>query len=274
MDQLHDGIGRPEHVVVTNSKSTQSDSREGRLRERQEKLRNQRDVTSRTRTAMLGLASVMILGGPLLSLILPRGDTRPVIAALVAYGLLALLVGLVSGQRSKTASEELVDVNNELDLLELVHDDRERRATKLLQVNQLDLKRYYDQALRQGNQISYVGFGCILAGFAIIGVAFWLIADHPTRPLSEQIVVGGLGAIGGVLSNFIAVIYLRMFSETIKTVGHFHGRLVGRDRINFGNLLAAKIQTDGLREETLSKMALELTVQPEISQPESQAEDP
>jgi hypothetical protein len=132
------------------------------------------------------------------------------------------------------------------------------RATKLLQINQFDLKRYYDQTLRQGNQIFYVGLICILLGFAVIGVAFWLIQSGRVGGLSNKIVVAALGAIGGALANFIAVIYLRMFSETIKSVGQFHERLVMRDRLNFGNILAAKITTDELREKTLAGMATQL----------------
>ncbi|HEV2108778.1 MAG TPA: hypothetical protein VGR16_10990, partial [Thermomicrobiales bacterium] len=56
----------------------------------------------------------------------------------------------------------------------------------------------------------------------------------------------------------IAVIFLRMFSETIQSMIDFHNRLVATHHVHFGNVLAAKITNEALRSETLSRMALAL----------------
>jgi hypothetical protein len=50
-----------------------------------------------------------------------------------------------------------------------------------MQVNQLDLRRYYDQTLRQGRLIFYVGIGCIALGFATVIVALLLVNDAATE---------------------------------------------------------------------------------------------
>jgi hypothetical protein len=71
----------------------------------------------------------------------------------------------------------------------------------------------------------WAGLTCILLGFGVIAVAFWLIRDASTDGVSEQIIVGTLGAVGGTLANFIAVIYLRMHSETVRSTTEFHNRL-------------------------------------------------
>jgi hypothetical protein len=174
------------------------------------------------------------------------------------YGLMFLAGSITLRQRIRTYSEEITDLSNELDLLDLTDDTREYRATKLLQVNQFDLRRYYDQILRQGSQIFYVGLLCILIGFAVVGAAFWLVQSTHLSDLSEKIVVASLGVISGVLANFIAVIYLKMFSQTIESVGTFHQRLALRDRLNFGNILAAKIESEPTRDKTLREMAIRL----------------
>jgi hypothetical protein len=198
----------------------------------------------------------LFLAAPIWALAVPGAQIGSIYIG--CYGVAFLGLAALNRQRVRTLDEEVTELNNELDLVAIIDRDGERRATKLLQINQFDLKRYYDQTLRQGNQIFYVGLVCILLGFAVIGAAFWLIQSGRIGGLPNKIVVASLGAIGGALANFIAVIYLRMFSETIKSVGQFHQRLVMRDRLNFGNILAAKIKGEDLREHTLADMATKL----------------
>jgi hypothetical protein len=199
----------------------------------------------------------LLVGTPFLVRFLEFGEA---LAYLGAFGIGFLLMALFLRQRERQLNEEITEIGNDLDLIDLNGDEREHRATKLLQGNQFDLRRYYEQTLRQGNQIFYVGVFCIMVGFGIIGVAFWLITDGPASELSDKIVVAALGAIGGVLANFIALIYLKMFDQTNRAVGEFHHRLVIRDRVNFGNILAAKIDTPSTREATLAQMARQLAV--------------
>ena len=71
----------------------------------------------------------------------------------------------------------------------------ERRAQKLFQLNSLELKRYYDQALSQRAAVFFVGVVCILAGFCAVGAAFWILNTVQGLDLSEKIVVAALGQL-------------------------------------------------------------------------------
>ena len=161
--------------------------------------------------------------------------------------------------RARNEDQEVTDTRNELDLLTMANDAPEQRAQKLLQVNQLELRRYYDQTLGQGRYLFYVGIACILLGFGVVAASLVLVREAADGPTHSQLVIGILGAVGGILANFVGVIYLRMYSETVKSITTFHNRLVGTHDLYFGNLLAAKITSLTERELTLGQMALGVT---------------
>ena len=213
--------------------------------------------------AVLGAALVLggIVGGALLDV------GREVVAGAGAYGLVFILLALLFRARASEAEQEIRETRDQLDLRELLDDPREQRAQKQFQVHSHQVRRYYDQALRQRSIIFWVGVLCILAGFGIV-VAAGLVITEGSSDLSEQIVVGALGAIGGILANFIAVVYLRMFSDTLKSIGGFHDRLVITHHLHFANVLAAKVDSDDLREQTLAGMAAAMAMS-EHKNPES-----
>jgi cytochrome c biogenesis protein CcdA len=145
-----------------------------------------------------------------------------------------------------------------LDLVSLLNDD-EKRAFRLFQIDNLEVGRYYEQALRQRRLIFYVGILCIIVGFASVFAAFRLVASGSQEQLSEKIVVASLGTIGGILANFVGLIFLRMFSSVVQSMVDFHKRLVATHHVVFGNLLVAKIQDAEMRNSTLSKIAQALS---------------
>jgi hypothetical protein len=171
------------------------------------------------------------------------------------YGAIFLLVNIIARQRARELGDDIVEIDNEIDLLRIADDSPERRAQKLFQLHAIDLKRYYDQTLHQGGYIFWVGVVCIVLGFAVVGTTIWLLQDLQDAQLSQQIVIATLGATGAVLANFIAVIYLRMYSATVQSMTEFHDKLVSTHHLHFGNLLVAKISDDQRREETLRSMA-------------------
>jgi hypothetical protein len=233
------------------------DPRGDQLRRRRATLRERR-YRQETRTSVfMVLAAACILLGPFLGILEITSWTF--VGYVELYGVAFLGGALITSSSARKLTRDVIEVNNEIDLDDIAKGKvgPDEQAARLHQVSQVDLKRYYDQTLRQGAQIFYVGVSCILLGFIVIGVAFWLVQNDTTQ-LSEKIVVSSLGAIGGILANFIAVIYLRMFSRTVKSVSDFHARLVTSDRTNFGNILAAKIGKDTLREQTLASMAVQL----------------
>ncbi|PRT07189.1 hypothetical protein C6356_01880 [Bacillus wiedmannii] len=153
---------------------------------------------------------------------------------------------------------ELQEVENELDLLSISHSSLEQRSETLFKHHHLELKKYYDENLKQSSWIFLVGIACILIGFAIIGITLYFLIANSSNELENKIIVASVGAIGAILSNFIAVIYLKMHSETVKSLTEFHNRFVNTHHFYFGNFLLSKIQNKDKREDALVELALKI----------------
>lgn len=181
-------------------------------------------------------------------------------AILWTYLIVPLTILCVSSwANSGSTRQEIYRKEANLDLRGALHGD-EQNAFKLFQVNSSELKRYYDQALKQRALVFSLGIFCILGGFIVIGVTMYvLVYSLGSASLAEKLVVGGLGVVGGILANFIAVIFLHMFRAIVTSMVDFHNRLVLTNHIYFGNLLLARVGDSQLREETLSKLALALS---------------
>lgn len=63
------------------------------------------------------------------------------------------------------------------------------------------------------------------------------------------------GAISGVLVDFIGVIFIRMYTETIKASIQLQNKLVHNNDNLLANLLAEDIDDKNLRNQTLSEIA-------------------
>nr|WP_267255451.1 hypothetical protein [Bacillus thuringiensis] len=153
---------------------------------------------------------------------------------------------------------ELQELENELDLLDISHSSLEARSEKLFKHHHLELKRYYDENLKQSSWIFIVGLVCIGIGFVIIGVTLYFLIANSSNELENKIIVASVGAIGAILSNFIAVIYLKMHSETVKALTEFHNRFVNTHHFYFSNFLLSKIQNEEKREDALVELALKI----------------
>jgi cobalamin biosynthesis protein CobD/CbiB len=214
-------------------------------------LRAERETRVKARTGfllMVGLATVVGLAAWTI-------QYYPLVKALIGGSIAILIFGLIMSPSQLDA--EIQSISNEIDLLQTPEISIAVRAERLFRYHQFELKRYYDQALHHSTWIFLVGVLCIVAGFVFISLtAYFLIKISPANSVAEQIILASLGAGGGILANFVGVIYLRMFSETIKSLTEFHNRLVITHRLHFGNFLAAKIDDQQLREKTLAEMAL------------------
>ncbi len=177
---------------------------------------------------------------------------------LLAYALILLAATLYFRVHELDRRLDIQDAEGEKDLLTIAEDSIQQRAEKLFKVHQLELKKYYDQILKHSGRIFAVGIVCLLLGFVVIGVTIYLFIfsdSSQLQTLPEKLALAVLGAIGGVLSNFIAAIYLKMHSETVNSLTEFHNRLVLTHHLHFGNFLAAKIGNNDLRESTLAQIA-------------------
>ena len=113
-------------------------------------------------------------------------------------------------------------------------------------MNEFQLRRYYDLNLTQNSWIFILGVFCIVLGTIVIGVTLYLIriVDSIVSNSSNYCCPG---AVGAVLSNFVAVIYLRMNAAASEGLAAFHGRLVETQKLLLGNMLVSRIDDDGKR---------------------------
>ncbi|EEM06203.1 hypothetical protein bmyco0002_10630 [Bacillus pseudomycoides] len=161
-------------------------------------------------------------------------------------------------RRSSEHVIELQEIENELDLLSISHSSLEERSEKLFKHHHFELKRYYDENLKQSSWIFVIGIACIIIGFVIIGVTMYFLISNLSNELENKIIVASVGAVGAILSNFIAVIYLKMHSEAVKALTEFHNRFVNTHHFYFSNFLLSKIQNEDKREGALVELALKI----------------
>lgn len=177
-------------------------------------------------------------------------------SVLLAPALFLALVALQLKHWASTLQADTRESQTELDLRELLNID-EKRAHKLFELNGIELKRYYDQALQQRRAVFGIGVLCLLTGFASIAGALFVVF-RPEGNIDQKIVAAGLGAVSGILANFVAVIYLRMFTAIVTSMVEFHTRLVATHHAHFGNVLAARIADPAKRDAALAEIALSL----------------
>jgi hypothetical protein len=217
-------------------------------------------------TAALALATV---GIPLL--ISSVRESQPSLSfghgslgvALLCGALGFVVIAVYYNGKARRDEQDLSDLQFEHDLLRYKVEPFESRAEKLLSVNQVQLRRYYDLNLQQARAVFVVGIGCIAAGLVVIGVTFWIvwtISTTTTTNVAEkehtQTIVALVGAVGTVLTNFVAALYFRMHHLIGKSLVEFHGKLAGTHDLFFANVLASSIKDKTERSQTLVKLAV------------------
>lgn len=159
--------------------------------------------------------------------------------------------------RTKFFDEKIQDLDIQIDLIKFKVSKRESRAEKLLHINNLQLRRYYELNLNQNIWVFGIGIFCILLGFAIIATSFHLVLKVTTDH-NAKIIIAVIGSIGSILANFVAAIYLNMHAKASQNLTDFHTRLVETQQILLGNLLASRIEKDEKRWDTLAQLSMDL----------------
>jgi hypothetical protein len=140
--------------------------------------------------------------------------------------------------------------------------ESQRRAEKTVRLNELQLQSYYHQNLGENRKIFWVGILCIFVGALIIALTLWVLFNfqgHFPNDTRAKIIISVLGAIGSILSNYIAVIFLNMHAIAANNLAKFHSRLVETHQVLFANLVASQIEDKAIRWDTLSGVALNLS---------------
>jgi hypothetical protein len=229
------------------------------LEKRLELVKVFKTVVVSMRVALIVLGALALLTG--LILVLIDDVSIDITIAIIFIGAILTAYGIIF--QGRELDNKIQGIKLELDLERVDVKPMEERSERLFQRHQIELKRYYDQILNQNAWVFFTGLVCIAFGFAIIGSTVYFVFIKPPSSLDQidlsvKIVAACLGAVGGILSNFIAFIYLNMFSKTLSSLTKFHNRLVATHYLHFGNFLVSKIEDVDLREKTLAAIASKL----------------
>jgi len=180
----------------------------------------------------------------------------------LVLGLFYLAVALVTPLFPLGASitEEIDAIENEIGLLASGAEVIEQRAERLFKNHEIDLRKYYRQTLKHGNVIFLAGLICILLGFVIIGATYYIVwySDKITGT-PEKTIASAFGLISGIMINFVAAIYIKMFSQTASSLTAFHQKLVTTHHLHFANYLSTKISEPDKRDEVISSVVINLS---------------
>jgi len=243
------------------------------LNGRKESLQNELTERARRRkmvtTLSIGMIFLFVIFFYILNNILHSPNLAILVILLgVPYSLFASIYSL-SRLPPGTIESEIRDIDEQIELIRCTEENHEIRAERRFRHHEYELKRYYDQTLNQSSKIFYVGIFSIISGLILIFLfSYWV-----TIASSDKIILGALGAIGSILSNYIAVIYGKMYKDTIESLNKFHNRLVTTHHLHYGALLSSQIRDNNLIDQTLSQMAINSSTLEPLNEPKDKSSD-
>jgi hypothetical protein len=183
-------------------------------------------------------------------------------ATFAAAGLLYGAFGFMAASVASTRRLELdaKDLEDEIDLRQMKSASLEQKAHKLLRIQQNQLSRYLEVILQQSRGIFFVGVIAMLVGVAVVVFTIW-----ETRSLGSDVdpiqkaIVAIVGSVGAILTNYVAVIYLKMFSDIGTAVQKSMAALSQSSNLNFANVLVANIISVDNRDDTLKQIAIAIS---------------
>lgn len=229
------------------------DNKTTTLDERKEHLKNRRERLQVMHYCILLVASVFIVVIPIFMWRLTLSSIT--ISVLIVYMVVPISLLSVTRNKLRDIEQELKEVEFDIDLQQYQIGTAETRAEKILRINDFQLQRYYNVNLSQNMWVFGLGVFCILLGIIVIAGTLYTVLKFADS-LEAKIIIGVLGAIGSLLTSYIAAIYLKMHAAASQHLGTFHSRLVETHQTLLANLVASRIEDQKLREDTLSKLSL------------------
>lgn len=189
-----------------------------------------------------------------------RGASSTLSISLAAYGFVLFVPTLFARTRLRRLETDLEEIDYKIDLQRFQVSLSESRAEKVLRLNDFQLRRYYDSTLRHNSLAFWLGVICIALGVGISAWALWFVAgpsaaERGPDGLGEKIVTAVLGAVAALLTNYVAVIYLKIHAAAAGNMVTLHARLVDTHRALLGNLVASRITDEKLRWNTFAEIA-------------------
>jgi hypothetical protein len=227
-------------------------------------LRVTKAVLIRRRSRAQRLYQIVLSTSLLVFVLIPVGfyllpvRQNPTFLAVLMY--LFIPLSMIPGMRMRLREIEgdIQEIDYQIDLDRFGVNNNESRAEKVLRINELQLRRYYDLNLSQNLWVLWLGIVCIFLGVAVIATALYLTLKVATNS-QARVITAVLGGVGAILSNAVAAIYLKMNASASESLTEFHGKLVDTNRLLLANLFAARIEDSERRSATLSSLAVAIS---------------
>lgn len=173
-------------------------------------------------------------------------------AGFAMYVAVFALWALMKRSQIQRIDTDIAELDFEIEFAGAPIEPRERRAEKLLHLNQTQLRRYYTLNIGQNRWTLFAGLFCIAVGLGLVVTTIVLVTRGGTESEGVVAVVGSLGAI---LSNFVGALYVRMHGAVSSALQTFHGNLVKTHRLYLASLLVSRVDETDRREQTLADIA-------------------
>jgi hypothetical protein len=165
-------------------------------------------------------------------------------AGVTSYSLIPLIWWAARRRTIIVGEEQLREVRIERDLRAYDFESNESwaesaKAEKLFRANQAQLQEYYDQNRQQNAGIFWIGIACIF--ISVLIVAFSIVMAGIYKESAWLVTI--LGAVGTIMTNVIAAIYLSMNKSITEAMNKFHQRLVRAHELFFANMVTSQIDT-------------------------------
>lgn len=141
----------------------------------------------------------------------------------------------------------------EKEYLEIDPSKRALRAEKMFKMNQKELMRYYDMNLAQTKFLSGLGIMMIIFGILIVIVSLVLYVY-----LNSDKTILFVGNICGIIVDFVGAIFIKMYTQNIEAAVKFHAKFAESNNLLLANSIANNIESEQLREITLSEISKEI----------------
>ncbi|WP_082388850.1 hypothetical protein [Cobetia sp. UCD-24C] len=174
---------------------------------------------------------------------------------LCVYALVLFILSLGVKSDATIIDQEIKELEFEIDLQRFERTLLESKAEKTLRVNDIQLQKYYNLNLNHNSWVFKIGIGCLALGVILIVSTLYVVINYVDK-LETQFIVATLGAISTFLTSYVAAMFLKIQASASQHLGSFHSRLVDTHQILLASLVASRIADSGLRERTLSNLAL------------------
>jgi hypothetical protein len=224
-----------------------------------EKIRDDIEKNFRTIKVWVLCSAIVVMISVILLFPAARGGVwwSPVIGiAAVLLVLFFALDMLNLGRDNRILRGRLERLEFESEMMAYEASVAQLRAEKRFRINEQQLRRYYEQNLNQGAWVFWAGIGCVAFGIAAVALTFYAVA-RASGQTEAQIVMGAVGAVGAILSNYVAAIYLKMHAAAAESLRAFHARLVSTHELFLANLLASSV-SEARRDEALCTLAFDI----------------